>query len=98
MVLPCFEIKRFEESMFSCTLLLQQTAAMLQPQTIFWRRSWKQKLQVWYLCIVMRTASLRSVAILLNRPVATEGEFGGSALPKFLLCSPKFCCAQKNLF
>jgi len=29
MVLPCIEAKRFEESMFSCTCLLQQTAAML---------------------------------------------------------------------
>jgi len=29
MVLPCIEAKRFEESSFSCTWLLQQTAAML---------------------------------------------------------------------
>ena len=28
-VLPCVEVKRFEESMFSCTWLLQQTAATL---------------------------------------------------------------------
>jgi len=29
MVLPCIEVKQFKESMFSCTWLLQQTAAML---------------------------------------------------------------------
>jgi len=29
MVLPCLEVKRFEENMFFCTWLLQQTAAML---------------------------------------------------------------------
>jgi len=29
MVLPCIEVKRFEESMFSCKRLLQLTAAML---------------------------------------------------------------------
>jgi len=29
MILPCPEVKRFEENMFSCTWLLQQTAAML---------------------------------------------------------------------
>jgi len=28
-VLPCIEVKRYEESMFSCTWLLQQTAAIL---------------------------------------------------------------------
>jgi len=28
MVLLCIEVKRFEESMFSCTWLLQQTAVM----------------------------------------------------------------------
>jgi len=44
MVLPCIEVKRFEKSMFSCTWLLQQTAAMLLADTIFWRRSWKRKL------------------------------------------------------
>jgi len=63
-VLPCIEVKRFEESMFSCTWLLQQTAAMLQAETIFWFRSWKRKLQVWYLCTVMHIVSLRPAAIL----------------------------------
>jgi len=29
MVLLCVEVKRFEQSMFSCTWPLQQTAAML---------------------------------------------------------------------
>jgi len=29
MVLPCLEVKRFAENMFSCTWLLQQTAAIL---------------------------------------------------------------------
>jgi len=29
MVWLCIEVKRFEESMFSCMWLLQQTAAML---------------------------------------------------------------------
>jgi len=29
MVLPCIEGKRFEESIFSCTWLLQQTAAVV---------------------------------------------------------------------
>jgi len=57
MVLTCIKVKRFEKSMFSCTWLLQQTAATLIADTIFWRRSWKRKLKVWYLCIVMRTAS-----------------------------------------
>jgi len=44
MVLPCIEVKRFEESMFSCTWLLQQTAAMLYADKIFWCRSLKWKL------------------------------------------------------
>jgi len=34
MVLLCIEAKQFEESMFSCTWPLQQTAAMLQADTI----------------------------------------------------------------
>jgi len=28
-ILPCIEVKRFEENMLFCTQLLQQTAAML---------------------------------------------------------------------
>jgi len=50
--------------MFSCTRLLQQTAAMLLADTIFWHRIWKRKLLVWYLCFVMRIASLRSAIFL----------------------------------
>jgi len=44
MVLLCLEVKRFEESVFSCTWLLHQMATKLYADTIFWRRIWKRKL------------------------------------------------------
>ena len=37
--------------------------------TIFWHRSWKRKLQKWYLRIVMRTTSFRPVIFL--QPICT---------------------------
>jgi len=46
MVLPCLELKRFEESMFSCTWLLQQTAAMLyRCDRLAWRCTKLQRRQ-----------------------------------------------------
>ena len=37
------------------------------------------------------------LATVLPRPVDTVGH-SGAVTPKYFLCLPKFCCAQKNLF
>ena len=63
MILPRHEVKRFEENMFSCNWLLQQTATMSLADNIFWRR---YQLLVWYLCNVICTSSLRPVTFLLQ--------------------------------
>ena len=39
----CLEVKRFEENIASYTWLLQQTAAVLFADKIFWCRIWKRK-------------------------------------------------------
>jgi len=59
MVLPCIEVKRFEESMFSCPWPLQQTAAMLKGGHIFLAQKLEAKIAslVFVHCHAHRLAS-----------------------------------------
>jgi len=43
MVLPCIEVKRFDESMFCARGYCNRRLQCYRP-TMFWRRRWKRKL------------------------------------------------------